>query len=414
MNIKKGLTISAAVVSCILLGWLWDHFLIKPSSPAKTNMLQQVITNRANTLSMLWDCVSIYLGGKYRDTWQPGIQPSRAQKKEQQKLFHHNLAIEHIKDCDPAIKLNPRRPTLFLHGWGDTKNSAKLLKAYCDVLPGDIITFNFRDRGILFPKLKYSSLGQLPDVLQALYVLKWTKDTLNLDAIDLFGYSRGGATTINMIAVLNEKTGIYDADLARIGINAEERAELLNVIQNGSIVLNCPLTDLNTTARFRLKDYAPQALRALATVSKYKLDGLQALDAAKNLTGLKLNILIHYQHNDCVVSNENEAEFYKRLARHNPETTFVVLGNDGGHLHTHHALSRTLHTFRKMFGGSYDPAYDIHYRLYTAHQRTCANKLLQPGLRAESCINSFNTWCKAELAHQKKQRHNFLLFSITQ
>ncbi len=393
-NIKKN-ALYSFLFAPLLAAWIGTIYVLRQKVPLikKINAVHEVAANRKHVISSFFNSVGLYFWKLYPKTWEPGLEPTKEQKREQRKLFGYNLRIEHIIDNDPQIIKNSKRPTVFIHGWGDTKGSARILKAYCDVLPGDIVTFNFRDRGVIFPKFQHSSLGQLPDVLQALYVLKWTKDQLKVNAIDLFGYSRGGATTINMIAVLNDKTGKYDDELARIGIDELERKKLLETIQNGCIVLNCPLIDLNITAEYRFKNFAWEALKAFATVSKYELDGIQPIESAAQFEGLNLKILMHFQHGDHIVSNNKEAEFYKRLAYHNPYSTFIVLGNDGGHLHTHCALSETIHAFKKMYDGSYDPDYVDQYR-HEKHKNKYANKLLQPGDKVQECIEGYYDLCK--------------------
>lgn len=371
-----------------------------PYSPItfKTNSIQTIVTTREHIFSNLWHGIGIYFWNKYLPTWQKGYEPTPAQKKEQRKLFHYNLRIEHIIDHDPHVEAHHDRPTVFFHGWGDTKNSAKLLKAFTDVLPGDIITFHFHDHGVIIPKLRHANLGQLPDVLTGLYVLKWARHTLGLTAIDLFGYSRGGATILNLIAVLHDKTGAYDRDLMRIGINAAERTALLSMIQKGCIVLDCPLTDMNVSVEMRMKKFTNQMIKALTRVTKYEPTGLQGLTSAAQFKGLKLNLLLHFQYHDTIVSNQNEAELYRRLATHNPKTTYVVLGNDGGHLHTHAALAHTIHTFKKMSGGAYDTLYDMQYEAMKQSKSlgtlSLGTLLLQPGKKIDAIITDYYDTCQ--------------------
>lgn len=394
---------------------LWGtalHFAKRPAPASiKVNPIHEVASTGKHVVASVFDAMGLYFWNVYRPTWQPGRQPTKEQKKEQRKLFGYNLRIEHIIDKDSKIAHTKNRPTLFIHGWGDTKGSARLFKAYCDVLPGDIITFNFRDRGVIMPKIQHSSMGQLPDVLQALYVLKWAHTTLNLDAIDIFGYSRGGATTVNMIAVLNDKTGIYDADLADIGIDSAEREKLLSIIQNGCIVLNCPLMDVKICVENRFHSFAKKALKALELFSSYKRDGMQAIDMAKKLDGLNLKILMHFQFNDRIVPNKREAEFYQNISAHNPYSTFVVLGNDGGHVHTHRALSNTIHTFKYMYGGSYDPAYVDQYHALK-HTYKYASKLLRPGKHAPKCIAEYYAECQQHADSMKKSKRKPVQISV--
>jgi hypothetical protein len=140
------------------------------------------------------------------------------------------------------------------------------------------------------------------------------------------------------------------------------------------------------------------AQRLVAQLTRYNPDGLEALASTKFLKGLKLNILIHFQHNDRVVTNVNDAIFYQRLADHNPGSTFVVLGNDGGHVHSHKALRNSIHTFRRIYGASYYQPYDDSYQeIHEAIVKNIdlqAGVLLQPLKQAERCIAAYYAACK--------------------
>ncbi len=376
----------------------------------KTNRLESILASKKDIAGWLIEGAGIYFFNKYLPTWKQGVVTSREERKNQRTLLNYTLGIEHIIDADPTKVVDHTRPTVYLHGWGDTKNSAKLIKANCDVLPGDIVTFNFRDAGVILAKWRYSNLGQLPDVLSALYAIKWTKDNTGAKAIDLFGYSRGGATLLNTLAVLNDDSGAYDADLQRIGITAQERSEILTLLQRGCHVLDCPLTDMNVTInefikhkKIPIKNESNSFwIKAFQAFTRYKKDGLQGLSSAQSFTNLHLNILMHFQHRDTIVSNKNEAELYKHLYQSNPNTTYMVLGNNGGHLHSHAALAHTVHSFKKKFGGSYDPEYVAQY---DAIKNTIpvGNRLLQPGMCVEDIIALYYKQCHE--ADSKKKKH---------
>ena len=388
----------AAVIAAIAGGAYL--FLMKyPEIALRTNRTQTVLTTKKYMMLFLWEGAQIYFFNKYMPSWHKGLEPTLEEKKEQRKILKYKPHIEHIVDSDSTMQVNHNRPTIFLHGWGDTKNSAKLFKAFGDVLPGNLITFNFRDHGVLIPKLRQSNLGQEQDVLSALFTIKWVKDKLKVNEVDLFGYSRGGATLLNLIAVLNDKKGIYDELLARIDIDEQERHALLDMIQRGCHVLNCPLTDLNISLEARMNNI--KWIDLFEAFTKYKRNGLQGITSAQQFAGLNLNMLLHFQYGDTVVSNNNEAELYRRLAQHNPQTTFVTLGNNGGHLHTHAALAHTVHYFKKMFGGSYDPAYVTHYQ-GTKNLKNAANLLLRPGASIDRTIDTYYQDCVAQEKAGKK------------
>lgn len=272
----------------------------------------------------------------------------------QRKLFGYNLEIEYQHGCGHYYHKTPNRAILYLHPWGfiglPHKRSSDLLRYY-NVLPGDVITFNFPDAGwrLPFPFI-YSSFGQISDVLPALYTLAYSYDHFDIHAIDIFGYSRGGAVAINMIAVLNDTEGTYDELLAYIGIDAAKRKKLLEIVQKGSLVLNCPLADTNATMQM----YSPLIRKFFSKVTQYKVDGLQALQSVQKLKGLSLNVLLHFQFHDRRVFNIKDGDLYIAFKQHNPATTYLVLGNDGGHIHTQTSLANAIHTFYKQIGAAYD------------------------------------------------------------
>ncbi len=318
-----------------------------------------------------------------------------SEQQKQLKLFGYDLGIEYHTHSDNRVFKPEKRAIFYLHPWGvvgmPNKKHAHLLKLY-DVLPGDIITFNFPDGVWRAPiPLWYSSLGQLSDVLPALYALSYAYDTFGLKAIDIFGYSRGGAVAVNMLAVLHNKTGTYDTALAEIGITATKRKQLIALIENGSVVLNCPLIDGNVT----LKKYSRTVQFLARTFTNYKHDGLQALQSAQLLSDLKLRVLLHFQYNDTRVTNQKEAELYNAFAQCNPDATYLLLGNDGGHVHSHDALSKAIHIFYKQVGAAYDGQLVQAYEESTRNNSGSVARLLQPVVEeSKNLITSFHRSCR--------------------
>lgn len=319
--------------------------------------------------------------------------------EEQRRLFGYNLGIEYQYGCDRHYAKTPRRAILYLHPWGligvPHKRSADLLKFY-NVLPGDVIVFNFPDGGWRAPfPFVHTSFGQLSDVLPAIYTLAYAYDRYKLEAVDLFGYSRGGAVAINMIAVLNDKKGRYDKNLEYIGIDTEKRKQLLQLIQRGSLVLNCPLVDANATFSM----YSDLIRTFFFRFTRYDAQGLQALQSTNELHDVPLKTLLHFQFNDQRVFNIKDIELYRIFKTHNPETTYLVLGNDGGHSHTQGALSRTIHTFYKIVGGAYDPTLVYDETVQSEHN----GQLLQPSLQnAAQVIQDFYRHCAVKGKTEKR------------
>ncbi len=320
-----------------------------------------------------------------------------SQVRNQRKLFGYDLGIEYYQHAEDRFYRPRARAILYLHPWGvialPNKKHMHMMKLD-NVLPGDVITFNFPDgvmRGPL-PSL-YSSFGQLSDVLPAIYTLNYAYEVYGLHTIDVFGYSRGGAVAVNMVAVLHDKSTQYDAALAQLGITAGRRKELLAAIERGSIVLDCPLIDGNET----LKNYAKPVQFIARTMTNYKSDGLQALQSARSLSGLKLHVLLHFQYNDTRIGNEHEAALYNAFAQHNPEHTYLLLADEGGHIHSYEALSRAVQVFYKKIGAAYDQQlladYETSLKLERKKGAICV--AMQPSVaQSEQVISSFHRSCE--------------------
>lgn len=274
----------------------------------------------------------MYFNGNDDETWTSFLLSN---KTISEKLLGYDLKLEYIGNKDQKMG---EEVTLYLHGWGDTKNSARLFKKLCGVLPGNIITFNFADARPIIGKLNYSNFGQFYDVYSALYAAYQSVKKFQLKKLNLFGISRGGGTIITMLALLNNDA-LFEQNkeaLEKIDIDEQVRIELLTAIQSGTIVLDIPLRSIRHT---------PMPNYILNNMTLYDVNNWEPLQMAELLQGLKLTMLIHFQHADAILTDKEEAEFFYALAKHNPMTTFLVVGNDGGHAHTHASLSKTIQDF---------------------------------------------------------------------
>ena len=152
---------------------------------------------------------------------------------------------------DPGIKVyrtdnvvNGSNTTVYVHGYGDNHSSIVPFFQICSYLvPGTVVSFDFQDviAGTFKPNLKKSSVGQAADIASLASVLK-VLDECGLDVIHLFGYSRGGATTITTLARLCQ----YDEHknfFGKLDINKEQALRILKKVQAETIVLTCPLVD---------------------------------------------------------------------------------------------------------------------------------------------------------------------------
>lgn len=267
----------------------------------------------------------------------------------EEQLFGYPLDIEYLEENNKQVTVVDKHPTLFLHGWGGSKRDATVLKYEYQTLPGTVIAFNFPDAHGFLSIIAKTNFGQLNDVLAALYVLKQVKDTQSPNAVDLFGHSRGGAVAINMVHVLADTSCTYDEALKKIGITPIDRKELLQLILNGSITLDCPLIDANSALKKQVgSGFKNWLVTNLVRFGGYNPEGMQPINTIKTLYQLPLHIMYHGQIYDEVIGHEKEDEFCLLIAQLFPETSSFIRGSDGGHNHKHTTLARTIHALRTL------------------------------------------------------------------
>lgn len=224
------------------------------------------------------------------------------------------------------------RTMICLHGYGQNYEIACSLKNL-KCIDATLISFNFPEYDIK-PKKGYdykkATFGTINELLPALYVLKTIVIDQELDSIDLYGFSAGGGALINLIGALN--TSVYDERLKEIGIEGIEKERLLNAIQNGIVVLDTPLKSIEEIIEFR---GSTDELQWLA--KNYRDNNLRPIDSLSRLNGLSLNILLHFQEKDEILSNRDDAIYIQKLKATQPKAT-VIIGNDGGHMFPHLSL----------------------------------------------------------------------------
>jgi pimeloyl-ACP methyl ester carboxylesterase len=264
----------------------------------------------------------------------------------------------HVKvyKSDSIVKGNDT--TIYIHGYGDNQRiSVPLFQLNSYMLPGTIVSFDFQDviPGTSIPNLGKSNVGQSADIASLAMVLK-ILDTCGLETIHLFGSSRGGAVTLNTLARLC----MYDryADFfAALDISITDAQRIIRKIRAGTIVLNCPLVDTRSVSHYwfgRMSSFILEKIVPSITSHNPNLD--QAIESAKILQPMNFNILVHFEHNDRVVGNSRDADFYKNIMGKN---TYLSLANDGGHLHSGETLGTTIQAFRKRYQGAYYPLPEV-------------------------------------------------------
>jgi hypothetical protein len=237
------------------------------------------------------------------------------QELRNQNQFDYNLGINII-----ASKNSNNEVTICCHGYGHNNQIVDEVHS-----PGNLIGFNFPDYNIN-PSIdhKKAAYGTINELLPLLYILKRCVIDLKLPKINLYGFSAGGGAIINALGLLNQNN--YEKELNNIGVTAEVKKQIINALEQGIIILDCPLKSFDEIVDTRIKSHEFATL-----ASAYKKNNLRPIDSLLNLSGIKFTILLHFQTPDEILGNRDDQLFIDRLKKANQGTTTVILGRDGGH-----------------------------------------------------------------------------------
>lgn len=252
-------------------------------------------------------------------------------------LCFGNVA-NHPFDYDLHIHVIPgsnERTLICFHGYGSSYRLIERLKKL-NVTDSTLVGFNFPDYHIGSREydLKNIAFGTIKEILPACFVLKKFIIDEKLDEVDIYGFSAGGGTVINTLAVLNSDE--YDAELATIGIGKKEKQILLEAIQKGIVLLDSPLKSIEEI--LELRGYSEE-LQLLAKI--YRTNRMVPLESVDLLQGLSLDIIVYFEEMDEVIFNRDDDLFIEKLEKINSKgsTTFII-ANDGGHNAPHWSLWR--------------------------------------------------------------------------
>lgn len=259
----------------------------------------------------------------------------------------YNLIIQHIQGLlqQPHPFSYPLAMTLkqstsahtnvmvCFHGYGGSHRFIAKLQRN-KAITDNLISFNFPDFDSKDETLDphATTFGTIDELLPALYVLKKCILDGGLKTINLYGFSAGGAAIINAIGVLNQDR--FNHELATIGITAHDKKTILQAIQSGYIILDCPLKSIEEIIDFRGTNHM---LTVLA--QRYEEHDFVPIKSLRHLKGLTLNLMVHFQIPDEILSNRDDTVFIQKLQDTNQlGKTMVIFGNDGGHNTTHTSL----------------------------------------------------------------------------
>ncbi len=257
-------------------------------------------------------------------------------------LFPFLCCVGHPFNYDLHLSTRPGkngRTMLCFHGYGANYQIADYVKSQ-KAVDATLVSFNFPDYDLNERDYSHeeATFGTIDELLPALYVLKQIVVDQGVATVDLYGFSAGGAAVVNVIGVLNSSN--YEVELKKIGIGAAEKKKLLVAIQKGIVILDAPLKSVEEIVALRGDSEEFEIL-----AENYRKNGLRPIDSVKLLKGLTLNILLHFQKPDEVLSNRDDALFIERLKEANRDgKVTVTIGSDGGHSMPHPLLWRSYKT----------------------------------------------------------------------
>jgi len=266
----------------------------------------------------------------------------------------------HIRLYQSDARVQSDDVTVYVHGYGDNYQfTIPLFMMNSYMLPGAVVGFNFQDVTENAFKLKVgkSSVGQTADIATFSLVLKML-DECGVEAINLFGYSRGGATIVTALGRLCSYNQHY-VFFQHIGISEQQAQRIIAKIQKGTIVLNCPLVDSNAVANYWFGRFGPFFMNSIIPrIMEHRAREDQAIDAARIIQKMNFRILVHFQKNDKVLGNEPECDacFYNNLK--GPHT-YLVIADEGGHLHCGKTLGKAIQAFHKKYDAPYYPTDEL-------------------------------------------------------
>ncbi len=250
---------------------------------------------------------------------------SDSSRSNKQPPFSYDLHLSSIEGSrDTAI--------ICFHGFGGDYRVAHTVAPFFKG-KASVISFNFPDYGKRagFLDQEETYFGTIDEILPALYVLKQTIIDKGYRKVCLYGFSAGGAALVNCLSALSSST--YDLNLRSIGVRDAEKKKILKVIQQGDVILDTPLKSIDELVA--LYGMTKELELIGARYQKNEMDPMQSIKKWKNLS---LNLLVHFQVPDEVVSNRDDESFLQMLKRYNHGTTNVLIGSDSGHSLPHPSL----------------------------------------------------------------------------
>lgn len=231
--------------------------------------------------------------------------------------------------------------TICCHGYGQDNSIVSYVAQQKALNSTCLVGFNFPDHTINTHKNHANcAYGTLYEILPLLNIINYYTHHNKGCKINLYGFSAGAGAIINTLAILNQKTD--KCALESISICEHDISDMLDAIERGSIILDCPLRSVDEIIAFRGET---SELKIMA--EHYNKNHLNPINSLSDLSGLSLNIILYFQKSDDVLGNRDEQLFIDRLRQANKGQTKIIIGTTGTHNGTHDALWNYLRSINR-------------------------------------------------------------------
>jgi hypothetical protein len=229
------------------------------------------------------------------------------------------------------------------HGFGMDAQVIDFLEIQ-EFAPHHLVAFNFPNYGHGVndqpaEELKFGTIWELEPLPR---LLKTCVVDGNQERIHLYGFSAGGGAIVNTLAILWHYR--FADELESFGIGLKERDQIIRAVQKGTIALDLPIKSVDEV----IIAHPEEATENLLSAAQNYIDNdLRPIDNLLKLEGIHLNILLHFQANDRILTNRDDDLYCERLLHANKGgLTHIVIGTEGIHAP---CLPTILEAYRECF-----------------------------------------------------------------
>ncbi len=251
-------------------------------------------------------------------------------------LFQITTFFQTLFNYDPnliVIPNDPKRVMVCFHGMEDDSSITETVHEQ-KISKHTLIGIDFPDAGKLRGTFDphESTFGSDNEILPMLFLLKECLKMENIQELSLYGHSAGGGAIINTLdALLSNR---FDEQLNKIGVNELIKEEIVALLRKGQIILDTPLKSVS-----EIIDFRGQSEELVVIGSHYQKNKMEPIEVLKRLKELSMNIVVHFQVPDEVLSNRDDDLYIERIKKCNSKgKTSVIIGENEGHSLPHVSL----------------------------------------------------------------------------